>query len=242
MEKMGNEVSGLIPSFDEGQKAKSHDFNSFANMSFDGTSNVMKSFDERGAGRRVAANLAAADSEDEHRHAHETGEDEREAREEDGSGGEDEVSLSHKEKKTVRLQEDVQDEVPPKRYTWNEIPQSRLPREDFVFFMRGGAPSCNLQRKTKKIIEQYSSNEDVYALQEQEQERAIDLQRTAIEKVLLTKYGRYSKNMKQQSQPNARAQQAVQAAKKAAFNVQEYNTYSKYMFLSHAEYSKNKSK
>lgn len=133
----------------------------------------MKSFDERGAGRRVAANLSDGDTVDD-------GYD-RETTEEFKNGAR--WSFTAKEDaqphaplsrapvgpsgRAVKFEEELDE--PKKKYEWQEIPEVRLPRQNDMFLMRGSAPGSNLQRKTKKIVEQFSSAEDVFSLQEQEQ-------------------------------------------------------------------------
>ena len=49
------------------------------------------------------------------------------------------------------------------------------------------------QRKTKKIVDQFTTKEAVFELQSQEQQRALDLQRRAIEKVQIRLLHEYVK-------------------------------------------------
>jgi len=150
---------------------------------------AMQSFDERGAGRRVAAELAAEDDthdayiEDDY--ADPTGTDVG-----DGDAGGDAFTspagwsaLAHQlhanpfsahvmlhfrvrpAGATRKQYEPPEEEEVPKRYKWAEIPEVTLPVENDTLFVRRAPPGACLQRKTKKIVDQFTSKEEVFELQ-----------------------------------------------------------------------------
>ena len=64
-----------------------------------------------------------------------------------------------------RQQHEAEEEEEPKRYTWKEIPDVTLPIENETLFVRRGPPGACLQRKTKRIVDQFTSKEEVFELQ-----------------------------------------------------------------------------
>jgi hypothetical protein len=74
------------------------------------------------------------------------------------------------------------------------------------------------------------------AVQGQEQQRALEMQRKAIEKVLLSKHLHQTKKGRDEH----RLQGAIRDARQTASNVHEYTTYSNALFVGHEEYVRNR--
>ncbi|KAJ1492565.1 hypothetical protein T484DRAFT_1930667 [Baffinella frigidus] len=91
--------------------------------------------------------------------------------------------------------------------------------------MRADYPAAALRRATGQLS-QVMGRQEIWELQEQEQQRAQDLQRRAIEKVLMDKHAKISSKGKH----DVRVMKAIKEAKNTAYGVYEYSTHSAYIF------------
>jgi len=103
-------------------------------------------------------------------------------------------------------------------------------RQNDVTF-RGDVPGAGLRRTTKKLSS-VMDEQQIIELQESERTRAQDMQRRAIEKVLLGKSAKLSKGTKEARKLAA----SIKNAKETAFTVHEYSNHSQHIFLGHDEY------
>mmetsp|Transcript_25873 Transcript_25873/g.41627 ORF Transcript_25873/g.41627 Transcript_25873/m.41627 type:complete len:172 (+) Transcript_25873:77-592(+) len=138
-------------------------------------------------------------------------------------------------KAAADVRPDLMEEEAPKKFVWKDLPKVELPVENDSLYVRRSAPGTCLVRKTKKIVEQFTTREEVFDLQGQEQKRALDVQRRSIEKVLLAKQAHHTKKGKD----DQRLQSAIRDARTTALKVHEYNTYSANLFAGHDDYMRN---
>mmetsp|Transcript_43014 Transcript_43014/g.101511 ORF Transcript_43014/g.101511 Transcript_43014/m.101511 type:complete len:203 (-) Transcript_43014:169-777(-) len=115
----------------------------------------------------------------------------------------------------------------------DEAKARELKELEKVDLVRGNNPGSALRRTTKKLSSMMTQQQ-IFDLQRQEQQRAQDLQHRAIEKVLLEQNKSKSKQTKEAQKLLA----AITKAKETAFTVNEYSTHSSYLFEGYQDYAK----
>ncbi|EKX48144.1 hypothetical protein GUITHDRAFT_151936 [Guillardia theta CCMP2712] len=141
----------------------------------------------------------------------------------------------HKDEQEEEDGGEAADEVKQKKYKWKEINVPAIPAEDLQLLMRGGPPSGGLVRKVKNITDEFSA-EDISFLQQQEQQRAQEKQRKAVEHAL----NRKKAGGTSMDEDQLRVAAAISEAKETAYRVYEYNTFSSQVFDGYESHKKRK--